>query len=102
MCEKTQCKICSGTVEDVGDSLSVAKQNFLLLCEQYNQLGIFFQIAANKDTSRLTKAITKRRILEQYQAMGNQLKILGSALDGMGGKSILNNDPDGTKEEPQQ
>ena len=48
------------------------KQNFLLLCQQYDQFGAILKTASR-----------------QYMEIGEHLKVMGQNLDDMGGDPIL-------------
>lgn len=79
----------------VHKKLEETKDNFLVLCEQYNAMGTYFKMEARaieaKDKRALVKTVQSRNL--QFQEMGEQLKMVGAALDRMGGRSVMHAPP---------
>jgi len=67
------------------------KEAFYLICQQYNATGLFLRVmteAATAEQMDVAMAV-HQRFLDQYQEMGEQLKVLGTAIDRLGGTPIL-------------
>lgn len=64
------------------------KKNFLFLCQQYNQLGLFLKLFVEVDSEAEVHQLFDK-VIQQYHQIGEQLKILGFQLDDLGGDSIM-------------
>ena len=67
------------------------KKNFLLLCQQYNQMGLFMRAEAEGLQKKDKAAVTNARdgYHAQFQEIGEQLKVTGLAIDRLGGPSVM-------------
>lgn len=69
------------------------KDTFLLLCEQYENLGKLInaqsQIIGHPIFKESNAPVCMIRVLKQYQEMGEQLKEVGKGLDILGGEPVL-------------
>ncbi len=82
-------------VDVKGDVLALlkTKDGFLNLCQQYQHmgqlLGLLAKVLTHPMFSKTSAPAALQRILEQYQHMGEQLKEIGTDLDSIGGKPVL-------------
>jgi len=77
-------------------TLTKTKEAFLLLCQQYNNAGLYLEAEARAimGNDPVTGMTARKNLLAQYQEMGEQLKVLGAAIDALGGPPILQPDTD--------
>lgn len=76
--------------------LQDAKDNFFLLCKQYEAFGMYRHAETLSMNGGDTQGaqVARSRCIEQYMEIGEQLKALGAALDRLGGPPILLADHD--------
>lgn len=68
------------------------RDNFLILCKQYNAMGQLFHAEADAWNKNLPALALEscRKNLDQYKEVGEQLKTLGHAIDAaIPGDSVL-------------
>ena len=79
VCQKTP-----NTIQEV-------KKAFLHVCQQYEQLGHYLKIEAKAmaEGNQIVFAKAREVHCRQYLEAGEQLKILGTAIDRLGGSPVL-------------
>ena len=73
------------------EKVKEAKEAFLLLCAQYEALGKYVraeQMAKDALDFKAAEAV-KVKAVEQFMEIGEQMKVLGFALDRLGGDSVM-------------
>lgn len=83
--------------------LDKTKEGFFHLCVQYEHLGKLLHLQSKAFSSKIIEPDddnTAPRVLEkmlaQYQEIGEQLKVVGTGLDQLGGEPVLQpEDPKG-------
>jgi len=75
--------------------LAQVKASFLTLCQQYEVQGKLLnaQARAVAGESQYPPAEVAKTMLKQYNEIGEQLKTLGTAIDLLGGRSVLTGEP---------
>jgi len=77
------------------------KEQFITLCAQYEYMGNLFKLQGKALVhpmfSKTTVPEVQKRILQQYQEMGEALKNIGTCLDLMPGKNVLKPEGDPRK-----
>jgi len=75
-------------------SLESTKRNWLLLCQQYAAMGQLLALMGKALSHPLfNKSMCPEvfnRILDQYQEIGEQMKVTGTDLDSIGGEPVHN------------
>lgn len=73
--------------------LGRTKEWFVGLCRQYDRMGCLMKLQARAISHPLfansTIRDTAATILEQYQEMGEQLKLIGEGLDAVGKEDVF-------------
>ena len=84
--------VCAGDQEPDQKVVNV-KEDFLYLCKQYSAMGQLFKrhskVISHTQFSKTPAPTILKRILEQYQEIGEQLKTMGANIDALGGKPVL-------------
>jgi len=67
------------------------KKSFLLLCQQYDQLGKYIRVEAEalRRGDADTAAKARECFHNQFQEVGEQLKNVGEAIDNLGGAPVF-------------
>ena len=68
-----------------------AKEAFLLVCQQYSHIGLYMraEVEAMKRNDPAATHAAREFLAGQYQELGEQLKVLGMAIDSFGGPPVL-------------
>lgn len=73
------------------EKLKSMKENFLILCQQYEQMGIYLRVLGEMTPEDGKEQVEKvqQNILLQFQQIGEQLKTLVLDVDNLGGEGMM-------------
>ena len=74
-------------------TLEATKRGFVLLCKQYKVMGQLLHLQAKTLShpmfSKTMMPVIISRLLAQYHEVGDQMKVIGTGLDNLGGEPEL-------------